>query len=493
MADWTLPNSVDDLTPHSQYLFERLGMAKRSQQALDTAAQDAMRGTTPDMAKVQARLAELQNQLTQVAQQSIHLPREDFDRLKQQMFDAFSQQVPMPQRQNPQAPNLGQSLAAGLGAILDPRHAASIAATPYQYQNQRAEQGYQDSMAQYGEAQRQKQNAVGFYGDMLNLQDRQDRAVYDQAQADREMQLKAIQGQISPIERQLMDQQNFDQQMGLEQFKQQNLNDRANSRTRIDALKSLLSKVAPENRPAIIGQMGLGLDDAALQAMDELTPQEASTVARTQGVNLDNAYKGMTLMARVKTAYDRNDLDELRKVGAQYSNDLAAIRKQYLPQEYNAKIAKLNSDAAKANKGSDSLARGVTATSWFNAVNKHKDAFEKNTALADAYGQEAEMYSVKMQTETDAKKLAALEKAQSAATAKRYMAEQLAKAAQKRMEELGNDPGGTVQPFKPDTSRPGFGLVPNYQGTDNIQRGPIGGKKKGRVMSDAEIAKKYGL
>lgn len=343
MADWTLPNSVDDLTPHSQYLFERLGMAKRSQQALDTAAQDAMRGTTPDMAKVQARLAELQNQLTQVVQQSIHLPREDFDRLKQQMVDTFSQQVQMPQRQNPQAPNLGQSLAAGLGAILDPRHAASIAATPYQYQNQRAEQGYQDSMAQYGEAQRQKQNAVGFYGDMLGLQDRQDRATYQQQLDDRNTQIGLIQDQMKRLDADIARAQTAQDKLTAEQNKAKFSNA---LRTYYDSGADIKDK---ENAWTYLTQeAGMALQppaktykQAGSEAKTDLTREQIADIVAMRPWKVKGAE------AKYNQLIAQTGLTESQKA-------LVDMRVAYYPDEFRLEkakleIARMNADTARMN------------------------------------------------------------------------------------------------------------------------------------------------
>lgn len=161
---------------------------------------------------------------------------------------------------------------------------------------------------------------------------------------------------------------------------------------RLDMLKAILGKVSAENRPAVIGQMGLGFDEDALEAMSQLTEgeqrtnaQTANTDARTTGQILKNQFDSRTMEERINQLEMKGDILELEKTGKGLSNDIATIRKENLPAEYNARINNLNARAAKANSGGTSpqgrpMAVGTAA--------KLIEKYHANNDLSNAYNEE---------------------------------------------------------------------------------------------------------
>lgn len=440
-----IPSAWDQLSPFHAYLANTFASKAKNKGMLDLRLTRALQG---ESLEEQDAVDYQQTQATkarELAMQSMNMPDEEYERLKEDLRTEMSNRPSMPGRSPLRTPSTGALAAAGIGALLNPGFASSIAAAPFK-------EGLRQQAADDERAGMQFEVDTKEWSDRLRFLESQ----MDDARADRNTRIQAA------IELAKMED---DKLRWMEDNKtKRDIAEGKGEQTEIrDAYKVYndpKSNLANINNAAAFlrsqGKWAPDLDEATyVQRNKEAATAQAQ--ARTEGIGLDNMYKSETLSDRVRQAAANADIAELKKIGAEFQNDILEVRAKYADDKERATISRLNTAASNASKAAaGAAAKGITPTSWFNAVTKYEGVQTKQTALADAYDAEANNYRRKaaILTTADPKEAARLLKAADALSAKAAVSRAEAKAAESMMSGIQQRFG--VAPLSADPPPPGF-------------------------------------
>jgi hypothetical protein len=175
------PNILDQLTGSQAYLLGRVSDSANQQNTLTNLGYGALQGKPLDTVgggdvTKSAPVDSPKTPAPTVAQ----LPNGDYASLLSQIQNLAAQRSAVPAQPDVQQPNLAQTVAAGLAAILDPRHAAAIAQAPLDYQTQQRDLQYQRMLQQYQADQAARQQQLGVDERLLQQTGQRDEFNVDQ-------------------------------------------------------------------------------------------------------------------------------------------------------------------------------------------------------------------------------------------------------------------------------------------------------------------------
>lgn len=138
--------SVKDVLPaKDRWFFTKFAEGKQRTEGYDKFKTSSYQGLTPDEV---TRMENAQEAL-RIAEQTANLSEQEFDKVAGNMAQGMGQTaspVVMPTLRDP---NWQQGLAAAIGAVVDPQHAAEIGATPFNAQLDRQQQEFQQARLQH--------------------------------------------------------------------------------------------------------------------------------------------------------------------------------------------------------------------------------------------------------------------------------------------------------------------------------------------------------
>lgn len=126
-----IPSAWDQLSPFHAYLANTFASKAKNKGMLDLRLTRALQG---ESLEEQDAVDYQQTQATkarELAMQSMNMPDEEYERLKEDLRTEMSNRPSMPGRSPLRTPSTGALAAAGIGALLNPGFASSIAATPF--------------------------------------------------------------------------------------------------------------------------------------------------------------------------------------------------------------------------------------------------------------------------------------------------------------------------------------------------------------------------
>lgn len=201
------PGILDQVPGHLLYVFNNLGQKTNYNDTIQNYYERFKGGDTLDnilSEEEKTKLESLNKVAADIAAQSAHLPRDEFNALMAKLQGEMGKQVGAPQRPDLKNPNIYQGLAAGLGALVAPNHAFEIAATPFQEGLRKQEQGYQDDKLRYDVQSHDRDQNIQELRQQLNIQDSSDRAAMSADEQRLDRQYRQAQGEASQYQQQIM-------------------------------------------------------------------------------------------------------------------------------------------------------------------------------------------------------------------------------------------------------------------------------------------------
>lgn len=207
------------LPSHLLYVGEQLATRAKTDSTIEKDFAAFKAGVTPDELDKQEGLAAMQAAAAELAAQTADLDDTKFNELLQQIEQAQSQPVAPPSTPTLRRPNDLQLGVAGLAALLNPGSALDALSVPLQYGLAEQAKGAQADQQRFERESAEKQQRLGFLGQLLGIEDQRSRQRQDAEERRIGRQFDLTQGNLERLSRESIANQNNEYRVLLEQIK----------------------------------------------------------------------------------------------------------------------------------------------------------------------------------------------------------------------------------------------------------------------------------